>query len=88
VDDFIAVLGRLNHELNGSTPSASTAGEEAMVPSSVAYAVAEAIRMLREYPDLRSVWRIETAWTAVLAGDIDDIEAHVNDEYRARGLDL
>jgi hypothetical protein len=88
VDDFIATLGRLNRELNGEMPSASTSGVQAMVPASVAYAVAEVARMLREYPDSRNAWRVETAWLAVLAGDIDDVETHVDDEYRTRGLDL
>ncbi|MFL6029303.1 MAG: hypothetical protein ACJ74D_04655 [Gaiellaceae bacterium] len=82
------MLEQLNHELNGATPSSSTPRDAPLIPSSVAYAVAEAIRMLSEYPDLRNAWRVETAWLAVLAGDIDDVEVHVRDEYRARGLDL
>jgi hypothetical protein len=92
--DFIAVLGTLNNELNGPVPSgpAGPPGARAtVVPRDAAYAVAEVTRMLREYGErqsdaaaVRAAWVVDTAWAAVLAGDIDDLEEHVSDEERAR----
>lgn len=91
VADLLASLVRLNRELNGDMPS-ETQGA-ASIPREIVYAMAEIIRVLRraiERPhETRSqvasdaAWTIETAWVAVLAGDIDDILDHVAEERRA-----
>lgn len=90
--DLLAAMSRLNFELNSSTPSQSGTAETA-IPRATAYAVAEIARMLRDagereapfVPDWSSAaWRVETAWLAVLAGDVDDLEAHIREEERMR----
>jgi hypothetical protein len=91
--DFIDALSDLNHELNGEVPSESTAADPIpTITTWLAYSVAVATRMLRTYGEkqqddevLLAAWRVETAWEAVLAGDIDDIAEHVADEERMRG---
>lgn len=85
IADLFAVLGQLNRELNGTLPSQF--GDKAeMVPRAVAYAVSEIARMLRESnPGSRDAWRVDSAWSAILAGDIDDLRRHVADEEAARG---
>jgi hypothetical protein len=80
VADFIASLERLNHELNGACPSDATAASDS-ISRKAAYAVAEVVRMLDGHGDAeRERWLVETAWLAVLAGDIDDLQAHVAEE--------
>lgn len=60
------------------------------------YAIAEIDRMLRSYgvgvsdgarraQAAKATWRIETAWRAVLAGDIDDLRQHLAEESATRG---
>jgi hypothetical protein len=94
VRDFLMVLEDLNHELNGEVPS-ETASRSETIPTRIAYAVAEVIRQLRDYGDKqgnsirvgtgsREAWLVETAWLAVLAGDIDDVLEHVEGEEAAR----
>jgi hypothetical protein len=89
--DFVSVLSRLNVELNGETPSESAGTGPATISTDVAYAVAEVSRILREKADATSspeardgAWRVDTAWLAVLAGDIDNLEQHLADEAEAR----
>jgi len=89
--DFLVTLAELNHELNGEVPSASTGpGEE--IPREVA----EVVSILRDVNDkpadrpgaasfAHSAWLIEIAWLAVLDGDIDDLQQHVEGESAARG---
>jgi hypothetical protein len=93
VADFILTLEALNRELNGQIPSESPASAE-FVFLDVVYAIQEVIRMLRQYAEFqehgadagsREAWLVETAWLAVLAGDIDDIHEHLEEEERARG---
>jgi len=84
VSDFLAQLDLLNHELNGAEPSARTSGKAETISTSVAYAVAEVARMLREAEASREAWQVETGWLAVLAGDIDDVRQHVAEEEAAR----
>jgi hypothetical protein len=97
VADVVAALGQLNRELNGLVPS-ETLGGSAEIPRDAAYAVAELIRMLRDAAQSSSAtqarhdradaaWSIETAWLAVLAGDIDDLHQHVAAERAMRGPD-
>lgn len=91
--DCLRTMGSLNHEWNQQEPRVSVGAAE--VPRRVAYAVTEIIRCIRECQrDARderdaavlgrAAWRIETAWSAVLAGDVDDIERHVEGEEAAR----
>jgi hypothetical protein len=85
VQDFTEALDALNHELNGEIPSESVGSKAAVIPTDVAYAVAEVARMLREEPaSAREAWLVETAWLAVLSGDIDDLRHHLADEETAR----
>jgi hypothetical protein len=92
--DLLAILARLNHELNGTTPSEST-DSATEIPRDLAYAVAEITRLLRDASDkppgspdtaafANVAWLSETAWAAVLAGDIDDLMEHVDLEQAAR----
>jgi hypothetical protein len=77
VADFIGALQALNHELNGIVPSNSMSGADT-VSRGAAYAVAEVIRMLEENGEAQHErWMVETAWLAVLAGDIDDLDEHI-----------
>ena len=94
--DYLSALALLNLELNGPTPSESINGKATSVPRELAYAAAEVARILRDRaarpdtPDrdkrtlLDSAWYVETAWLAVLAGDIDDLVQHLHDERAAR----
>jgi len=82
--DFVAALDDYNRDLNEPVPSSSTKSGSASVPRDVAYAVGEVTRMLRESGADRSAWRVETAWLAVLAGDIDNLGDHLAAEEAAR----
>jgi hypothetical protein len=90
VVDCLRTLAAVNLELNreGRRPVAD-------VPRGLAYAVAEIVRMIRECHEhaseqrdakvlARAAWRVETAWSAVLAGDVEDIQEHVKQEEAAR----
>jgi hypothetical protein len=82
--DLMATLGRLNHELNGAVPSEAVGDPGRVIPGSVAYAVAEVSRMLRRGGDTeREAHAVDTAWLAVLAGDVDDVLEHVAGEEAA-----
>jgi hypothetical protein len=89
VADFVAAMQSLNLEFNGSVPSESGPHQD-QVPRQVAYAVSEVSRMLHDRSGKEAAdphhaaWRVETAWNAVLAGDIDDIGQHLRDEAVAR----
>lgn len=94
VADFIAALGMFNHELNGEVPSESQSSASD-IPRDIAYAVAEVVRMLDDFVDAdrisqgrstgsREAWLVKTAWLAVLAGDIDDLQRHLDEEEAMR----
>jgi hypothetical protein len=83
LDDFVAALQALNIEMNGDTPSESYEGD-ANVPRTVAYSVGEVIRLLRDSGDDSGARIAETAWLAVLAGDIDDVRQHVREEHKGQ----
>jgi hypothetical protein len=94
VADLIDAMALLNTELNGTTPS-ETIGAAGEIPVEVAYAVAEINRLLRKLAPFaistdatrglaRAAWLVETAWLAVLAGDIDDLRAHLSEEEAMR----
>ena len=82
--DFVALLGDYNLDLNGQAPSSTSSPGSDTVLRDVAYAVSEVTRMLRESGAGQSAWRVETAWLAVLAGDIDDVGEHVVSEEATR----
>ena len=79
-NDFIAALDEYNRGLNGAVPSERLGGADEYVPRKLAYAVGEVARMLRVRGLNEAALRVETAWLAVLAGDIDDIPAHLAEE--------
>ena len=89
--DCLKVISALNFELNH--PGAGVSDME--LPRVVAYAVVTITLMIRDsqYHSLdqheaavldRFAWRIEAAWAAVLAGDIEDIEEILILEESAR----
>lgn len=84
MSDFIEAMARLNQEMNGAQPSAAVDGKEDYISRDVAYAVAEVTRMLRDAARVIEAWAVDTAWNAVLAGDIDDMAEHLEAEKRAR----
>lgn len=65
---------------------------ESGVPLAVAYPVSEVIAAglalgVEHGAAVNAfVWRVATAWEAVLAGDVEDVVAHVRDEALARGV--
>jgi hypothetical protein len=79
--DFIEALDEYNRSLNGPVPSARTgeAGDDG-VSRGAAYAVVETARMLRDAGADDCARRVDIAWAAVLAGDVDDIGLHVASE--------
>jgi hypothetical protein len=82
--DLLVTLAQLNRELNGPVPS-ETANAAHDIPRRVAYAIAEISRMLREDPGTTEhAWAVDTAWNAVLAGDIDNLDEHIRHERAAR----
>ena len=85
VSDFISALNDYNRELNGPGPSSAVEPKPGAIPRDVAYAVGEVVRMLREWGADQPAWRVETAWSAVLAGDIDDLREHLSGEEAALG---
>lgn len=71
---FLDVLQRLNIELNGAVPSNARGDDrDDSVPRSAAYAVSEVSRMLRVAGQEGAARATDAAWSAVLAGDIDDV---------------
>ena len=82
---FVDALQRLNVEMNGAVPSEVVRGDEPLIPARLVYAVAEVARMLRDHDLADHAWAIDTAWLAVLAGDIDDVAEHLALERRGRG---
>jgi hypothetical protein len=82
--DLVAALAAFNHELNGPSPSAETGAQADDVEREVVSAIAESARMLREADAVQCAEDVESAWLAVLAGDIDDVGEHVASERRMR----
>lgn len=89
VRDVIHTLQILNTELNGEIPSESSQREQ-NIPRSVVYGVSEIIRLTRNAAErlqdealLQFARSIEIGWSAVLAGDIDNIMLHITEEENA-----
>ena len=90
--DVLDSFQQLNIELNGLIPSKNI-DQQSVIDRSIAYAASELITSLRKQltlaekidPGLYSaIWKLELAWAAVLAGDIDDINAHIFEEEVAK----
>src|SRR4051812_42411023 len=77
VESFLVTLQHVNVELNGAASSASVRGRERVLPAGLVYAVAEVARMLRDEGHPDAAWSVDSAWLAVLAGDIDNVPEHV-----------
>jgi hypothetical protein len=93
VNDIVDTLSEVNYQMNGAVPSETTIAD-ANVPRRLVYAVSEIQRMLRKLRERnatsaaqQSVRRneliIETAWSALLSGDIDDLREHISLELAA-----
>lgn len=90
VTDCLDTLVILNREINGDVPSSSSVWAKDL-PRSLVYAMTEITRMIRNSQEQaqdqndanalsRAVKQLETAWSAVLAGDIDNILEHIAQE--------
>lgn len=95
VADCLNALATLNRELNGEPASPAAVHGAGDVPRKLAYAMIEIVRVIRDSQGqaqdqesrralARAAWRIETAWSAVLAGDINDLLKHVEQEEAAQ----
>ena len=91
-DDFLKTLSVLNHELNGPTPSERKEPGPDPLPGRLVHAVSDAILLLAEWEEFAKragkvvppfAWRAQSAWCAIVDGDIDDIEEHVSWEEAA-----
>ena len=96
VEHVLLEFQKANLILNGPVPSEST-DQRGDIPSQLAYAVSNLITQCAELnasnqaSDRRQwtsglTWVLSCAWDAVLAGDIDDVIAHVEMEAEARGI--
>jgi len=94
VADCLRTLDTLNREWNGAVPSSQIASCDD-IPRGLVYAITEVIRMIRECQEhaserraatvfSRAAWRIETAWSGFLSGDVDDLLQYVKEEEAAR----
>jgi hypothetical protein len=93
--DVIGTLSRLNIEANGTSPSEPSMQKVEDFPRELIYSLSQILRILRECQESgqrgppapvarRAEWMISTAWDAVLAGDIDDLNHLLDDEAAAR----
>lgn len=87
VDAVVGILSSLQVECSDWRNSG--------VPSAIAYPVSEILGRLTAvplygpgHPDLvithRYAWRVATAWTALMTGDIEDLVEHIRWEEAAR----
>jgi len=94
LNDLLDTLEQLNLEVNGNDPTDIESGQSSF-PRQLVYAVHELICELRRAPrkDSQSqsreernaaAWTLEIAWTAILAGDIENIRQHIQQEEWAR----
>lgn len=88
-DDIIQCLDELNRSVN---PSPDEVRSRRQVPDALVYALSGIVGLgleaaLSPKADrnvLITLWRIQSAWDALLAGDIDDLRQHVFLEEQAR----
>jgi hypothetical protein len=91
LSDCLETLSVLNRAQNGDVPSSTIGAVEDHLPRGLVYAMTEIVRMIRDRERrtsdkseaitlARAAWQIDTAWSAVLAGDIDDLLDHVKGE--------
>jgi hypothetical protein len=67
-------------------PGTVSAATSAGTPWQIEAAVSDFISALNDYNRAdQPAWRVETAWSAVLAGDIDDLREHLSGEESALG---
>ena len=85
VASLVDAFQRMNIEINGRKPSETVGDDNFQLPVHLVYAVAEVVRMLRDEGFDEHAWAVDTAWLAVLAGDVDDVPDHVAMERLARG---
>jgi hypothetical protein len=79
--DLLDAMSDLNLELNPDPEAVE--GKANFIPRQVAYAISEIVRMLRDCAAdapadealhlERAAWRIDTVWSAILAGDEPDV---------------
>lgn len=91
--DLLDTLVNLNITLNGEFPSEFESKQD-VIPRNLAYSIAELIQTfdaaIINSPEAISKcveqvrWRISVCWSAVLAGDIDDIIQHLKWESETR----
>jgi hypothetical protein len=81
--DLLRTLQALSVELNGETPSEVIGTSEKELPTAAAYAISEITLRLRSRNRADAAWSVDLAWNAVLAGDIDDVIEHVQQERDA-----
>jgi len=67
----------------------SVVGKGSGIPRSTILVILEISRLLRECEGRSmavadAAWSVETAWRAILAGDIDDLGEHLSDEMLMR----
>ena len=90
VEDCLTTLVTLNRELNheGSSPVAEVPRKLVYAMTEISWIIRECSEKAREETEAslfsRAAWRLETAWSAVIAGDIEDILNHVRLEEAAR----
>jgi len=88
--DILVCMEKLNHEMNGPLPSGDVRPKVSHFDRKLLYAIYEIGRQISQAaekapPDrsasLCSLGRkFDAAWGAILAGDIDDIRDHIEDE--------
>lgn len=90
VEDVLDALSQFNRELNGSVPS-RTVGRGSDIPRSTTYSVLEISRLLRncegKHPSVAdAAWSVDAAWLAVVAGDIDNLRKHLDEEHVTQAM--
>jgi hypothetical protein len=93
VSRVLGILSELNVAVNRRDGVGHASGGEPF-SRGLLYAIEEVRRLLLAVPASdramhelarEGEWAIATAWRAILAGDIDDLSAHIELERRARG---
>jgi hypothetical protein len=87
--DVVHLLEKMNHDLNGPKPSAVSV-KTPTLPRHAVFVVEKLRRMLKDAADqcggadqealLSAEARISSAWSAVVAGDIDDVVKYTDEQ--------